>query len=240
MNRKDDSRCDLHIHSCLSACADLLMTPGNIIQQAVNLGLEYIAITDHNSAGNTQVAQQLAQANGIKLIPAMELETREEVHLLCYFSSLDALLEFEAIVHENLPSLKNDERLFGYQLLTDIKDEYIAKEDRLLSMATKLSLSEAIENVTNLQGVVIPAHVDRPANSILGQLGFIPSDMGIQVIEISRNTDPMGFLRVHPHLDQYRYIQGSDSHYLTDIGRCGNTEGFILDEDLLKLISVIF
>lgn len=239
MNREDCPRCDLHIHSCLSACADLLMTPGSIIQQAVTRGLECIAITDHNSAGNIQVALQLAQANGIKLIPAMEVETREEVHLLCYFSCLDALLEWEAIVYENLPNLENDEELFGYQLLTDVNDEYIAKEDRLLAMATKLSLAKTMGIVTNLGGVVIPAHVDRPVNSILGQLGLIPPDTGIRVIEISRNTDPVGFLRVHPQLNQYRYIQGSDSHYLAEIGCCGNAKGFIIDEDLLRIISKI-
>ncbi|MCK9525881.1 MAG: PHP domain-containing protein [Limnochordia bacterium] len=236
MSPKEKPRCDLHIHSCLSPCADLLMTPGNIIQQAVKLGLDCIAITDHNSAGNIQVALQLAKAHGIKLIPAMEIETREEVHLLCYFPSLGALLEWEAMVYENLRNFKNDEALFGHQLLTDMNDEYMAKEDRLLAMATQLSLSETMEKVTKLGGVVVPAHVDRSVNSILGQLGFIPPDAGIRVIEISRNTDPVDFLRIHPHLNHFRYIQSSDSHYLTEIGRCGGAVGCMMDEELCSLI----
>lgn len=239
MSLKKRLRYDLHIHSCLSPCADLLMTPGNIIKQAVKLGLDYIAITDHNSAGNIRVALKLAQANRIKLIPAMELETREEVHLLCYFSSLDALLEWETIVCRNLPNLKNDEELFGYQLLTDANDEYTAKEDRLLAMATKLSLSETLEKVTNLGGVVVPAHVDRPTNSILGQLGLIPLDARISVIEISRNTDPVKFLGMHPELKQYRYIKSSDSHYLAEIGCCGETMDSNIDEGLRSIISIV-
>lgn len=233
-------RCDLHIHSCLSPCADLLMTPGNIIGQAVKLGLDCIAITDHNSAGNIRVALKLAKAQGIQLIPAMEVETREEVHLLCYFRDLDALLAWEATVHENLPNLKNDETLFGHQLLTDAQDQYLAKEERLLAMATKLSLAETIEKVTRLGGVVVPAHVDRPVNSILGQLGFIPPDAGVRVIEISCNTDPARFLAAHPHLKHYRYIQSSDSHYLTDIGGGDGKKGFIMNEELCRLIAVPF
>lgn len=238
--RRENLRCDLHIHSCLSPCADLLMTPGNIIQQALKLGLDYIAITDHNTAGNIQVAFKLAQERGINLIPAMEVETREEVHLLCYFPTLDALLEWEKIVVKNLPDLKNDEELFGYQLLTDGNDQYIGKEELLLAMGTKLFFSEVVEKVTKLGGIVVPAHVDRPINSILGQLGLIPSDAGIRIIEISHNTEPVDFLRIHPELSHYTYIQGSDNHYLTDLDRCGRGNGFPIDERLHNLLTLIF
>jgi len=240
MNRNNSPKCDLHIHSCLSPCADLLMTPGNIIKEAVKRGLEYVAITDHNSAGNVKVALELARANGIKLIPAMEVETREEVHLLCYFSNLDALLAWEGIVFENLPNRKNDENLFGYQLLTDIYDEYVAKEDRLLAMATNLSLSDILEKVTSLGGVVVPAHVDRPVNSILGQFGFIPPDERIRVIEISRNFNPVSFSRLHPQLNEYSHIQGSDSHSLCEIGQCGMVGGFPVDKGLCSILPIFF
>ena len=180
--------------------AQIFDDPGNIVKQAAAMGLEYIAITDHNSAGNVRAALEFARKNGLKLIPAMEVETREEVHLLCYFSSVDALLELEEVVHKHLPDMDNDEELFGYQLLTDHNDEYTAKEERLLALATELSLVQALKLVTNLGGVAVPAHVDRPTNSILGQLGFIPPDERITVIEISRNTDPESFLRRHPQL----------------------------------------
>lgn len=239
MNRENGPRCDLHIHSCLSPCADLLMTPGNIIRQAVNQGLDYIAITDHNSAGNIEVAIELARKSGLKLIPAMEVETREEVHLLCYFSCLDALLAWEDVVCQHLPDLENDEELFGYQLLTDLSDDYIAKESRLLALATSLSLSETLEQVTNLGGIVIPAHVDRPVNSVLGQLGFVPSDGRIQAIEISRNAKLAGFLRTHPQLSHFGYVQGSDSHYLQEIGCCGGEKGFVVDAGLRRILSAV-
>nr|NLJ03258.1 PHP domain-containing protein [Bacillota bacterium] len=239
MSGKISSGYDLHIHSCLSPCADFLMTPGNIVKQAAAMGLEYIAITDHNSAGNVRAALEFARKNGLKLIPAMEVETREEVHLLCYFSSVDALLELEEVVHKHLPDMDNDEELFGYQLLTDHNDEYTAKEERLLALATELSLVQALKLVTNLGGVAVPAHVDRPTNSILGQLGFIPPDERITVIEISRNTDPESFLRRHPQLKGYGIIQGSDSHYLPEIGCCRSSQCFGL-EGLGSILQAIF
>src|SRR5690554_5869694 len=123
------------------------MTPGNIIKEAIRLGLDCIAITDHNTAGNVEVAMKLARENGLILIPGMELETREEVHLLCLFSNLEGLKQWEELVEKKLPSLTNDEDFFGYQLLTDDNDQYIAKEERLLATATRLSLAEAVEGV---------------------------------------------------------------------------------------------
>ena len=240
MNWKEGFRCDLHIHSCLSPCADLLMTPGNIIKTAAELGLNCIAITDHNSAGNVQVAYELASQRGIKLVPAMEVETREEVHLLCYFPELDALLEWENIVSKHLPELLNNEEIFGYQLLTDLSDQYIAKEERLLAVATELSLAETVTGVTNLGGFAVPAHVDRPRNSILRQLGFIPDGTGIRIIEISRNTSPEEFLHDHPELSHYPLLQSSDSHQLPEIGRWGAEKGFVLNEKLFSIMSQLF
>lgn len=232
MSQLKGARCDLHIHSCLSPCADFLMTPGNIIKKAVQRGLTCIAITDHNTAGNVWAAQKLAERQGIKLIPAMEVETREEVHLLCYFPTLKHLLKWDSVVQRHLPKLKNNEEYFGYQLLTDLNDQYVAKEERLLATASELSLEEAVEIVTRLQGIVVPAHVDRQANSILHQLGFIPPDLAISIIEISANTDPKRFCDAIPELSRYQYVQGSDSHHLDQIGKCGKEGGLIVAQVL--------
>ena len=238
MTVKKDYRCDLHIHSCLSPCADLLMTPGNIIREALRIGLDFIAITDHNSAGNVRAAMELARDSGLKLIPGMEVETREEVHLLCYFPVLESLLEWDEIMQMNLPDIRNDEEFFGYQLYTDENDEYIAKEERLLTVASRLSFSEVVEGVRGLGGMVVPAHVDRPVNSVIRQLGFIPPDEEIDLIEISRNRDVGKFLEKHPYLKRYSFIIGSDSHYLADIGKCGSGErGFPLTEELYSLLE---
>lgn len=213
------------------------MTPGSIIQRALELDLDCIAITDHNSAGNAAVAMELAQRNGLILIPGMEVETQEEVHLLCYFPTLEQLLEWDIIVSQSLPPLKNDEELIGYQLLTDLNDEYRAKDERLLATAAQLSVDEVVEKVVALGGIVVPSHVDRPVNSIIGQLGFIPPELEIAVIEISKNTKPSVFFEKHPELTPYSYVVGSDSHYIEDIGRCGEPlPGFPLVGDMARLL----
>ena len=81
---------DLHIHSCLSPCGDMLMTPNNIVGMAYLKGLDAIAVCDHNSAGNLEAIGQVAQMMGVLLLPGLELNTREEVHLLCYFKRTGA------------------------------------------------------------------------------------------------------------------------------------------------------
>lgn len=210
-------KCDLHIHSCLSPCADILMTPGNIIKKAIEEGLDIIAITDHNSAVNVQVALKLAADTDLHIVPGMEVESQEEVHLLCLFDSLDKLKQWDQIVDKALPDMKNDEDHFGYQLLTDEKDEYVAKEEKLLASDTDLSVNEIIERVKLLGGIVIPSHVDRLYNSIIGQLGFIPPDSGIDILEISKNTSPDKFFARYSYLKDYPYIISSDSHCLQDI-----------------------
>ena len=57
--------CDLHIHSCLSPCGDNDMTPANILGMGAVKGLQMMAVTDHNAAGNLPTAQKVADAYGI-------------------------------------------------------------------------------------------------------------------------------------------------------------------------------
>ncbi len=210
-------KCDFHIHSCLSPCADILMTPGNIIKKALEVGLDIIAITDHNTAGNVGAALRIAADTDLLIIPGMEVESVEEVHLLCFFDNIEQLKKWDKIVDKALPDMGDDEEVFGYQLLTDEEDEYIAKEVKLLATAISLSLDEIVEKVNFLGGIVIPSHVDRLYNSIIGQLGFIPQELGISAIELSKNADPEKFLIKYPYLKDYFYIVSSDSHYLQDI-----------------------
>jgi PHP family Zn ribbon phosphoesterase len=209
------------------------MTPGNIIKEALKLGLDCIAITDHNAAGNVEPALKIARNTDLIVIPGMELESVEEVHLLCYFPGLAEIKEWELTVQANLPLLYNDEEVFGYQLLTDESDDYIGKEERLLATATGLSISQVVEGVSSLGGIVIPAHVDKAVNSIIGQLGFLPPELDSCIIEISRNTAPLNFFKKYPGLKNLPYLRSSDSHYLYEIGSCGEQyKGFYLEKPL--------
>lgn len=207
---------DLHIHTVLSPCADLLMTPGNIIKKAEEIGLDIIAITDHNSAENISSAISLSKDSSVKIIPGMEVETAEEIHLLTFFPDLKSVKEWQRVVYANLPDLKNDEEYFGYQIITDEHDEYIAKEERLLATAVNLTISEVVKRVKKMGGVVIPSHIDR-SYSIIKNLGFIPENLELFVLEISKRGSFDRLKTKFPYLNDYILIRNSDSHYLDDI-----------------------
>lgn len=207
---------DLHVHTVLSHCADLLMTPGNILKKACKEGIDILAITDHNSAENVEVMMKLAADTQITIIPGMEVETREEVHLLCLFQKLDDVMSLQDIIYKALPDLENDESYFGYQLLTDINDKYQGKVKRLLAAAADLSLGEVIEEVYRLNGVVIPSHIDS-ANGLLYNLALIPPELKSSVVEISRNTDRDSLRERYNGLQDYHFVKNSDSHYLSEL-----------------------
>ena len=73
---------DLHIHSCLSPCASDDMTPHNICAMAHIKGLDVISVTDHNTAGNLRAVSENARRYDVLFVPGIEINTREEVHLL--------------------------------------------------------------------------------------------------------------------------------------------------------------
>ncbi len=206
---------NLHIHTVLSPCGDIVMTPANIIKTAVNNGLDIIAIADHNSAKNVAVTMELSQKEDLTVIPGMEVESKEEVHLLCLFSELEGVLQWQEIVYDNLPNLENDEEFFGPQLITDINDEFIAREKRLLLTAVNLTIREIITEVRRLGGIVIPAHIDKTNNSILSNLGFIPPELQLVAVEIT-SKEKINYVNAKIG-KQYQYIVNSDAHYLKDI-----------------------
>lgn len=210
---------DLHIHTCLSPCAELEMLPELIVQRAQELKLQIIAITDHNSAENVASVINAAQGSGIVVLPGMEVQSREEVHLLSLFDALEQITEWQAFVYEHLPPLKNDERRFGEQLLLDEKGRPDGYLDRLLIASTDLSVEAITQAVLSRGGLCIPAHVDRPANSIIANLGFIPPDLDVSGVEISANTGPVEARQRFPQLQQYGLVASGDAHRLKEMMR---------------------
>ena len=208
---------DLHLHSCLSPCGDLLMTPQNIIDRALDLDLDLIAITDHNSAENVEVAVELADQTPLTVFPGMEVETREEVHLLCLFAEVEQVLAWQQQVYDALPEQRNQEEVFGPQVVTDLQDCYAKKVDRLLMTATSFTVEEVVAQVKKLGGVVIPSHVDKNKYSLLASLGFIPPELEIEAVEISTNVTAAEARKQFPQLGDYSLVTNSDAHYLQEI-----------------------
>jgi hypothetical protein len=209
-------KADLHLHSVLSPCGDLLMTPLEIVKKAKKSGIEVVALTDHNSAENVEVFKFHCEKHNLKFIPAMEAETKEEIHILCYFPDLASLINWQQIIYQNLPDQENDEDFFGPQIKCNYDDQFESKIKSLLAAAVDLSLEECLAKIHELGGIAVPSHLDRK-HSIISQLGFIPPGLNLTTAEISKNTDPETVIENFPFLKKLQFMQNSDSHYLKEI-----------------------
>ena len=208
---------DLHIHSALSPCAENDMTPNNIVNMAYIKGLDIIAVTDHNSALNCEAVLKCAKARGIVAVPGMELETREEVHLVCFFPGLEEVMKMHEIVNDLLPGIENREDIFGQQLIMDEDDNVMGSYKQMLLTAANLSVDEALEIVSSLSGIVVPAHVDRDSYSIISNLGMVPDYLDIKYLEVSRDCDVKEFITKNQYLSSYSFFRSSDAHNLGQI-----------------------
>jgi PHP family Zn ribbon phosphoesterase len=215
-------RCDLHIHTCLSPCADLNMYPSALIEKSIAEKLDVIAVCDHNASENVEYVLALAEGRPITVLPGMEVSSLEEVHILALFDNLHELLKLQAIVYEHLPG-KNREDIFGCQVIVNDRDDVEGMNERLLIGATDMPLHDIINRIHALGGLAIASHIDRPSYSILSQLGFIDPGTPFDALEISAATGVKNARRQYPDLSAFAMIQSSDAHFIGDIGRALST-----------------
>ena len=224
---------DLHIHSALSPCGDNDMTPNNIVNMSILKGLDVIAVSDHNSIQNLYSVMDVAKKTNLIVIPAMEVETAENIHVLTLFPNIDSAEVVYKKVYDNLPNIDNNKAIFGDQLIMDAMDNVINEEYKLLVNSTMLDFDDVIKLTRNVGGIAIPAHIDRSSYSVLSNLGTVP-DLDFKYLEISKSANE----------DMYQYlgckfIRNSDAHYLFDIFEAENSiecEKKTLD-DFLKALS---
>lgn len=200
---------DLHLHSCLSPCGDMDMTPNNIVNMALLKELDVIALSDHNTAKNVRSVCEVAEGTGLLVIPAIEVCTSEEVHMLCLFDSLEGCEAFGEYLYTVLPDIPNEPEIFGRQCIMNALDEEIGTLEKLLLNAVDLSIDRLLELMPLYGGMAIPAHVDRSSYSIISNLGFLPPEYGFSCIEVKHPPFECGF--------EGNIITDSDAHYLEDI-----------------------
>lgn len=208
---------DLHIHSTLSPCGGSEMTPPLVLERARELGIDALAITDHNSAENVGAFLAKGEEMGIKVIPGMELQTCEDVHLLCLFDTLEQVLEFQAFVYDLLPPMKNRTESYGEQVLVDKDGRKSGEKNELLLAGADLSVEQAVLRVHSLNGLCIASHINRQAFSIWGHLGCIPPELGLDGVELTshllKETGQLQYLKKAG----INYLISSDAHYLADL-----------------------
>jgi PHP family Zn ribbon phosphoesterase len=209
---------DTHVHSCLSPCATLDMTPIKIVREALKRDLGLIAVTDHNSAENVAAVMACATGTGLAVIPGMEITTAEETHIIGLFEDVKGALLMQGLVYDHLFPGENDPDLFGLQVVANEYDEAEAINTRLLIGGTHLTLTEVVEGIHDCGGLAIAAHIDRQSFSVISQLGFIPDDLDFDALEVSPRL-PLYRARLdYPEYERFPFISASDAHDLADLG----------------------
>ncbi len=188
------------------------MSPQAIVNAAVDRGIDLIALTDHNTCAMGPVVAHTAEKAGLAFLYGIELQTSEEVHLLAYFNDASACNALSEEVYAHLPDVKNDPKYFGDQVVVDEHENIIRTEERLLLNSITFSLEDATQRVRAHGGLPVPAHIDRGAFSLLGQLGFFPENVQFPVVEVWGATIP-------DECEQRVVLRSSDAHEPEQIGR---------------------
>jgi hypothetical protein len=192
------------------------MIPPLIVQEALDRNIALIAITDHNASQNISAVQGAAAGSGLVVLPGMEVQTREEVHLLCIFDTLEQISALQDIVDQTLPATENNVEYFGEQFIVDQTGDFVRREKRLLLNSLDLSFEQVFQQVSLIGGLVIPAHVDRKAFGLLANLGLVPPDVPVEALEISRGVPAGEAVQRFPQLEGYPLVQGGDVHRLDE------------------------
>jgi PHP family Zn ribbon phosphoesterase len=210
-------RADLHIHTCLSPCGEQEMTPRAIVLGAAERGLDIIGICDHNAAGNTPAAIRAAASSSVTVIPGIEVTTREEVHVIGLFETVEDALDMQELVQAHLEG-ENDVEAFGPQDLVDETDRRVGECSHLLIGATDLGLRQVVDAIHARRGCAIAAHVDRERFGLIGQLGFIPPDLDLDGLEHSTRVGRAEAVERFADSGRWSLVCSSDAHRLEEIG----------------------
>ena len=195
------------------------MSPNSIMQRLKQFGIQWLAITDHNSMANCPAYQKVAEKEGLFFTWGVEIQSVEEIHLLAYFDDSSSAEKFNAELYESLFPLDNDPDFFGDQVIIDENENILRVEPRALINSSEWNLNTVVEKVQAYNGLVVPAHIDSSVNSILSQLGFIPEVPQFQLFGISACLDVKSWVQDNPYFKDKVFLRASDAHYLNDIGK---------------------
>ncbi len=228
-------KADLHIHTCLSPCAELDMTPSFIVKTALEKGLDIIAITDHNSAENVPAARNSAAESGLTVLAGMEIASSEEAHILALFED-ERIEELQEIIYNNMPTGINDDARFGEQIVVNEIDEVLRFNKRILIAATNMTAESILNTIHDLGGLAVASHIDKDVFSIISQLGFIPDNMKFDALEMSPHVTREQANMLFKSYNSFAWISSSDAHYPSDIGK--RTSSFHINSPTIAEIKL--
>lgn len=226
---------DLHIHTCLSPCAEDNMSPSASVGLAKLAGAELVAVTDHNSALNLPAAKKAADFYGVRLLPGIEVNTEEEIHLLCYFPTVEKALEMSEQIYAALPDFPYDPKVWGKQLVMDEDDRELYCVDKLLTGAVAMNIYEVKSLCESLGGISIPAHAEKDSFSLLSVMGFCPDDLAFEAYELNGPEKYDELVSRGLLMPDREILCSSDAHNREDIG--SRLRALPENSVLLKLIE---
>jgi len=212
-------KADIHLHSCVSPCGDLYMSPKKIVETLAEKNIQLAALTDHNTSMNTPAFAICCKQHNIAALYGMEAQTAEELHVLTLFSSVETALDFCESWYDLLPDIRNKPEKTGDQVYVDEHDSILGEVEKYLITSASVSLDELERHVHKHNGLVIPAHVDRPSFSMTSQLGCVVNGNWDAVEFVKPDNAPLMLPSPYP------VITSSDVHYVEHIGR----RSFLLD-----------
>lgn len=190
------------------------MSPRTIANILFEKNISIATLTDHNSTLNCTAFKIFCEEKNILPFFGMEVQTSEELHALTLFASLDAALDFSQFWFRTLPRILNKAEITGDQVFVNEHDEILDEVKNYLVCSSRLSLADCARLVHDRGGLIIPAHVDRPAFSMTSQLGDI----------VSGDWDALEFVNAQnvsafPLAKNYPIVFSSDAHYVADIAK---------------------
>ena len=206
-----NARIDFHIHSCLSPCASLDMSPRTIVARARAAGLDCIALTDHSCVENLPAFHDACVEAGMACLYGLEASTAEEVHVLCLFDDLSRALEFGRMIYSHLPDRRNNPKLFGDQPVVTVDEEVTHFAEKLLTTGTNISFFDLVPMVLKAGALCVPSHIDREMCGAISHLGFLP-DLPYDAVEVVGPIDSEIARR-------WPVARFSDAHHPDHIGR---------------------
>jgi hypothetical protein len=219
---------DLHNHSCLSPCGSLDLSPRALAEAAAARGVGVLALTDHNTSRNCPAFAFHCERLGIVPFFGLECTTQEEVHMVCLFADLEAALDFGDYIYSIITPFPNDPEKTGDQVYVDAEDNIEGELEYFLPSAADIGVDALGPKVFEYGGIVIPAHVDRPAFSMSSQLGVVVPGpwAAVECTRIPPVIMPPPLMGGAPGAEPkkldtlgYPLITGSDAHYIEHVGR---------------------
>ena len=232
-------KADMHIHTCLSPCAEISISPKRAAEKAYREGLMIIFITDHNSMENAEAAMNAAEKyEKLKVYPGMEITSREEVHTLALFENIKDAYAVQYEIYKYIPDIISEKESHD-QVIANENDEVEGYCSKSLFSAVDRNIDYIVSLIHENNGLAVAAHIDRPSFSVISQLGFIPENLNYDALEVSPNTGLDKAKTIYKeYSDKYNFITGSDSHWLDNIGKA-YTEFDAMDNSFSSFASFL-